>query len=265
MFGGSWRLGRFFGIEVRIDRSWVLIALLVTYTMQQRLAFRFFDPSPTRSVILAIAFALLFFSSVLAHEMAHAVVARRRGIEVHGITLFLFGGATHAKVDSRRPQDELIVSLVGPLTSLVLGGLFLLLAGPLGSPTEPIGWVVGYLGAVNILLTVFNMLPGFPLDGGRVLRALVWRATGSFERATRVASIAGQIVGSLLIAGGIAWLVAGEPIGAIWFASIGWFLAQAARSSWPRRRRSQPDPATQESALVSDSRETLEPSSQGKE
>jgi Zn-dependent protease len=150
---------------------------------------------------------------------------------VHGITLFLFGGATHAKVDSRRPQDELVVSLVGPLTSLVLGGLLLLLAWPLGWPDNPIGWGFGYLGAVNIVLAAFNMLPGFPLDGGRVLRALVWRSTGSLVRATRVASIAGQAVGYLIIALGLFFLTQ-EDIGrAIWLAAIGWFLVQAARES----------------------------------
>lgn len=239
VFGSSWRLGRILGIEVRIDTSWLFIAVLVTYTMFQQFDFRFPLLSSGITVILAVVFGLLFFSSVLAHEMAHAVTARRRGIEVHGITLFLFGGATHAKVDSRRPQDELVVSLVGPLTSLVLGGLLLLLARPVGWPDQPIGWGFGYLGAVNIVLAIFNMLPGFPLDGGRVLRALVWSATGSLARATRVASIAGQTVGYLLMALGIVFLTQ-EDIGrAIWFAAIGWFLVQAARMS---QREIRPDP-----------------------
>jgi Zn-dependent protease len=145
--------------------------------------------------------------------------------------LFLFGGATHAKVDSRRPQDELVVSIVGPVTSLLLGGLLLLLSRSLGWPDHPIAWGFGYLGAVNIVLAVFNMLPGFPLDGGRVLRALVWRATGSLVRATRVASISGQAVGYLLVAGGLFLLTQEAVRSAIWLAAIGWFLAQAARAS----------------------------------
>jgi Zn-dependent protease len=252
MFGGSWRLGRIFGIEVRIDTSWLLIAVLVLYTMYLQFESQFPRLTSAATFSLAFIFGLLFFSSVLAHEMAHAVTARRRGIEVHGITLFLFGGATHAKVDSRRPQDELVVSLVGPLTSLVLGGLLILLARALGGPDHPGGWGFGYLGAVNIVLAVFNMLPGFPLDGGRVLRALVWRATGSLARATRIASIAGQAVGYLLIAGGILLLTQEEFRGAIWIAAIGWFLVQAARAAQAEHRsplpaehprdQGQPDP-----------------------
>ncbi len=267
MFGGSWRLGRIFGVEVRIDSSWLVIALLVTYTMQQRFHLRFFELNQAASIVLGVAFALLFFGSVLAHEMAHAVTARRRGIEVHGITLFLFGGATHAKVDSRRSQDELVVSLVGPLASLVLGGVFLVLAQPLGWPIEPLGWGFGYLGATNIILAVFNMLPGFPLDGGRVLRALVWRGTGNFQRANRVASVAGQIVGYLIIAIGMWWLANGQTVSAIWFAAIGWFLAQAARMPRTEAASPPPDetPKEPDQASMSDPGATVEKTSPGKE
>jgi Zn-dependent protease len=231
VFGRSWRVGRLFGIQIRIDPSWILIAALVTYNLYVRFGLRFVDLNSTSRLLLAIAVGILFFGSVLAHEMAHALTARRRGIEVEGITLFLFGGATHARVDSRRPRDELVVSIVGPLTSLVLGGLCLALAQPLGWPEKPIGWGFGYLGAVNILLAAFNMLPGFPLDGGRVLRAIVWKVTGSLTRATRIASIVGQGVGYAIIAVGVAWLLNDELGNAIWFAFIGWFLVQAARFS----------------------------------
>ncbi|MGH2691542.1 MAG: site-2 protease family protein [Actinomycetota bacterium] len=236
MFGRSWRLGRIFGIEIRVDASWIFIALLVAYSLHGTFQARFPELTSAGALILAIAFGLLFFGSVLAHEMAHAVAAKRRGIEVHGITLFLFGGATHAKVDSRRPQDELVVSVLGPLTSLLLGGLFLLLTQALGGPDQPVAGGFRYLGGVNIALAIFNMLPGFPLDGGRVLRALVWRATGSFTRATRVASIAGQAVGYLLVAWGLVMLAAGFIESAIWIAAIGLFLAQAARASFDDRQ-----------------------------
>lgn len=229
MFGRSWRAGRLFGIEIRIDTSWVVVAALVVYSLHVRFAERFFGLTTLAAVLLALTFGLLFFGSVLAHELGHALVARRRGIEVHGITLFLFGGATHAKVDSRRPQDELVVSVVGPLTSLVLGGLFLFLARALGGADAPVAWGFGYLGMVNIALAIFNMIPGFPLDGGRVLRALVWSATGSLARATRIASIGGQVVGYLLVAAGAFALTRDDPTGAIWLAMIGWFLVQAAR------------------------------------
>ena len=241
MFGGSWRLGRILGIEIRVDTSWLFIAFLVIYSLHGRFQFLFPELISSTALLLAIVFGLLFFGSVLAHEMAHAVGAKRRGIEVHGITLFLFGGATHARVDSRRPQDELVVSLLGPLTSLILGGLFLVIVQLLGGPERPVAGGFRYLGGVNIALAIFNMLPGFPLDGGRVLRALIWRATGSFKRATRIAGVAGQTVGLLMIAAGLAVLATVDVVGGIWIAAIGLFLAQAARAS-----SEQPPPTKQE-------------------
>jgi Zn-dependent protease len=231
VFGRSWRVGRLFGIDIRIDPSWILIAFLVTYNLYVRFGLRFSDLGSTSRLLFALVFGLLFFGSVLGHEMAHALTAKRRRIKVEGITLFLFGGATHARVDSRKPRDELVISVVGPITSLVLGGLCLLIARSMSWPDQPLAWGFGYLGAVNILLGAFNMLPGFPLDGGRVLRAIVWRATGNFRRATRIAGISGQVVGYALMAAGAAWLLVDELGNAIWFAFIGWFLVQAARFS----------------------------------
>ncbi len=232
MFGNSWRIGRILGVEVRVDPSWVVIALLVTYSLYLQFTESFRRLTPASAVILAVVFALLFFGSVLTHEMAHAITSKRRGIAVQGITLFMFGGATHAKVESRRPQDEFVISIVGPLTSLVLGGAFIGLAFAIRDVNDPLAGGFFRLGAVNVILAVFNMLPGFPLDGGRVLRSIVWRVTGNLAKATRVASIAGQAVGYLLIAGGVFFLSIGAVANAIWFAAIGWFLAQAARSSY---------------------------------
>ncbi len=233
MFGGSWRLGRIAGIEIRIDTSWVVIALLVTYSLYLQFSDAFEGMGRPAAVLMAAAFALLFFGSVLTHELAHAVTAKRRGIPVRGITLFLFGGATHAKVESKGPGEEFVIAGVGPLTSLVLGGVFLLL-GFAGRELlgRPLSGGLRYLGFVNLILAVFNMLPGFPLDGGRVLRAIVWRATGSLSRATRVASVAGQVVGYMIVAGGVFFLTQGIVVSAIWLAAIGWFLAQAARGSY---------------------------------
>lgn len=232
MFGSAWRLGRLGGVEIRVDSSWIVIAFLITYSLYIQFSEAFPVLAIPSALSLAILFSLLFFGSVLIHELAHAVVARRRGIPVRGITLFLFGGATHAKVEARGPKDELLVSIVGPLTSLIVGGLFWLLGTAMQPATLPLGGGFRYLGGVNVLLAAFNMLPGFPLDGGRVLRSLVWRATGSLNRATRVASIAGQAVGYLMIAAGVFFLVQGILSSAIWVAAIGWFVAQAARSSY---------------------------------
>ncbi len=221
------------GIEVRVDSSWAVIALLITYSMYLWASIVYPELSGAGAVGLAILATVLFFGSVLVHELAHALVSQARGIRVQDITLFLFGGATRARVESRGPGDEFLITVVGPLTSLLLAGLFGLvnLAGRDVLPTPLVG-TLGYLAWVNLVLGVFNLVPGFPLDGGRLLRSAIWKATGSLQRATRVASVAGQGVGWLLVAAGVASLLAGNLAGGIWFAFIGWFLVQAARSSY---------------------------------
>jgi Zn-dependent protease/CBS domain-containing protein len=233
MFGTSWRLGRIAGIEVRVDSSWVVIALLITYSMYLRVSQVYPGTSTGAAVAVAVLGAVLFFGLVLAHELAHALVSQARGIRVQDITLFLFGGATRARVESRGPGDEFVIAAVGPLTSLLLAGLFGVVTA-LGRDTlpGPLAGTLGYLGWTNLLLAVFNLVPGFPLDGGRLLRSTIWKATGNFSRATRIASLSGQAVGWLLVALGVAYLLAGNLAGAIWFAFIGWFLVQAARSSY---------------------------------
>jgi Zn-dependent protease/CBS domain-containing protein len=233
MFGASWRVGRIAGIEVRIDSSWAVIALLITYSMYLRAAIVYPDLSGGGAVGLAVLATVLFFGSVLVHELAHALVSQTKGIRVQDITLFLFGGATRARVESRGPGDEFLIAVVGPLTSLLLAGLFWVvnLAGGDALP-RPLAGTFGYLAWVNLVLAVFNLVPGFPLDGGRLLRSAIWKATGSLGRATRVASLAGQAVGWLLVAAGVASLLGGNLAGGIWFAFIGWFLVQAARSSY---------------------------------
>src|SRR5215211_657129 len=233
MFGTSWRVGRIAGIEVRVDSSWVVIALLITYSMYLQVSQVYQNISAGEAVWIGVLATVLFFGSVLVHELAHALVAQARGIRVQDITLFLFGGATRAKVDARGPADEFLIALVGPLTSGLLAGLFGTVAG-VGSNllTRPLAGTFGYLAWTNLLLAGFNLVPGFPLDGGRLLRAAIWKTTGNLARATRTASLSGQAVGWLLVAAGVASLLAGDLAGGIWFAFIGWFLVQAARSSY---------------------------------
>jgi Zn-dependent protease len=203
VFGTSWRVGRIAGVEVRIDSSWVVIALLITYSMYLRLSVLYRELEGGGAVGLAFLSAVLFFGSVLVHELAHALVAQARGIRVQDITLFLFGGATRARVESRGPGDEFLIALVGPLTSGLLAGLFGIVAGLGGNVlSRPLAGTLGYLAWVNLLLAVFNLVPGFPLDGGRLLRSAIWKTTGSLARATRIASLAGQGVGWLLVAAG---------------------------------------------------------------
>lgn len=232
MFGTSWRIARIAGIEIRIDSSWAVIALLITYSLYIRFTVIFPSLTTGRAVALAILAAVLFFGSVLTHEMAHALVSVARGIRVQDITLFLFGGATRAKVESKGPADEFLIAVVGPLTSLGLAAAFWLVSGLEGLLSRPVAGALGYLAWVNLILALFNLVPGFPLDGGRLLRSAVWKATGSLGKATRIASIGGQLVGWLLVAGGVFSLASGSLGGGIWLAFIGWFLVQAAKSSY---------------------------------
>jgi Zn-dependent protease/predicted transcriptional regulator len=233
MFGTTWRLGRIAGIEVRIDSSWTVIALLITYSLYVRFSSIYPDLATAGAVGIAILAAVLFFGSVLVHEMAHALVSQARGIRVQDITLFLFGGATRARVEARGPGDEFLIAAVGPLTSAILAVLFGVVdVFGRNALSRPLAGAFGYLAWVNLLLAGFNLVPGFPLDGGRLLRSAIWKATGNFGLATRIASLAGQAVGWLLVAGGVAFLLAGNLAGGIWFAFIGWFLVQAARASY---------------------------------
>ncbi|HEX6261703.1 MAG TPA: site-2 protease family protein [Actinomycetota bacterium] len=233
MFGNSWRVGRVRGIELRIDISWAIIAVLISYSLYWRYVEIYRGIDNAYAILLGVGSAILFFGSVVFHEFAHAFTAQSRGIPVKSITLFLFGGATHAKVEAKGPGAEFLIALVGPLSSLVLAGAFALL-GTLGDAFLPreVAGAFGYLAFVNLALAVFNLVPGFPLDGGRVLRAIIWGATGSLSRATRIASIAGQGFGYLLVAAGLFFVFNGALGAGIWFGAIGWFLTQAARMSY---------------------------------
>ena len=225
---GTVRLARFGSVEVFIHWSWLIIAGLLTVALWGRLVSVNDGLDEGRAWLLAVTGSTIFFASVLTHELAHAFMALRRGIEVKGITLYVFGGATEADASSRTAADEFIIAIVGPLTSLGLAGV--LGAGwlALRSSDEPLAGLIGYLAIVNVVLALFNLVPGLPLDGGRVFRAIVWAITGDFRRATRWATTGGVVVGYLLIGGGLVELWAGD-VGGLWFAAIGWIIASSAR------------------------------------
>lgn len=229
----AWTIGKIAGIRIRIDWTWSIIFVLVTVS----LAIGYFPAVfPGLSVgiywALGVVSSLLLFASVLAHELAHSVVATNQGLPVESITLFVFGGVSQIEEEPHTAGDEFRMAVVGPVTSLVLGGIFygaFLLISPMSGPAAA---VAQYLGIINLALGVFNLLPGFPLDGGRVLRAILWGATGNLRRSTRIASLVGQGFAFLLIFSGIALLFSGNFLAGIWLAFIGWFLNNAAVQSY---------------------------------
>jgi Zn-dependent protease/CBS domain-containing protein len=250
----GFRVGRLFGIDIHIDWSWLLIFLLVTWNLVAMFAQIHPDWGTGLSLGVAVAASLLFFASVLAHELAHSLMARAQGVPVRNIVLFLFGGVSNIEREPPSPRAEFLITIVGPITSVVLGFLFigaaLALTGPLDQTAaadpaqliaglDPLTTLLFWLGPINILLGIFNMIPGFPLDGGRILRSILWAITGNLRRATRWASRVGQLVAWLLIITGIAMVFGIEvPIfgtgllGGLWLAFIGWFLNSAAIQSY---------------------------------
>jgi Zn-dependent protease/CBS domain-containing protein len=228
MSNGSFTLGRLGGVEVRIQWSWLVILALLVWSLADGV-FPSQNPGLSHSTYLAMAIgaALLFFASVLLHELGHAWQARKEGIEVDSITLWLFGGVTQFKERFISPGAEFRIAFAGPLVSIGLGVVFVALAFA-GLPSAVDG-VVAWVGYINLSLAVFNLVPALPLDGGRVFRAALWRAKGDLSWATRVAAGVGQGFGYLLIVAGLAMFVLQGSFSGAWFAFIGWFLLQAAR------------------------------------
>jgi Zn-dependent protease/predicted transcriptional regulator len=229
----GFRVGRVFGFEIRIDYSWFIILALIVWSFSVGVFPASVPGLPQAAYIaMGVGGAILFFASLLAHELSHSVVAKRKGIVVEGITLFIFGGVARTRSEATSPGDEFAIAGVGPLASVIIGavlwGAAILLAGTLHPAFIA---VLHYLGILNLALAAFNLLPGFPLDGGRVFRSIVWKITGDLDRATRVATTAGRWLGLLLMGLGGLSVVQGD-IGGLWLAFIGWYLRNAANMSW---------------------------------
>jgi Zn-dependent protease len=228
MFKHKWRVARIFGITINIDPSWLVIFILFTWSLG---GYYFPQNYPLWSKGLAwglgVLTSLLIFISVLIHELTHSLVARQQGDEVSDITLFLLGGVAQIREEPDKPLKEFGMAVVGPVSSFVLAGMFFGLSVLLSKINQPLSASAFYLAIINAGLAVFNLLPGFPMDGGRVLRAIAWKITGDLKKATRIASLAGQAIAFLLIAAGFIQILRGQFSG-LWLILIGLFLQSAA-------------------------------------
>lgn len=228
----SIRLGKIFGIEIGLDFSWLLIFFLVTSSLAEHYLMVSSAWSTALRWGLAIVTSLLFFTSVLAHELAHSLVSKAQGVPVPRITLFLFGGAAQISEQPRRARDEFLMALVGPLTSaalaIIFGAVWFVTRESNPNGALMINAVAGWLASINASLALFNLLPGFPLDGGRVLRAVVWGATKNLRTATQVAVFGGAVIAWVLISIGLWQVFNGNWANGLWIAFIGWFLQGAA-------------------------------------
>jgi Zn-dependent protease len=242
MFGGtSLQLGRVFGIRIGVDVSWFIVLFLIIW----QLTGYYDDVAPgSNAFVLATVSALAFFLSILLHELGHAVVAIRNGIPIEGIDLWMFGGVARLGRDTDSPGVEFRVAIAGPIVTLVIAAICFGLGVAISNPDQVLDSsqfsetgvvgattaVLGYLASINLIVLVFNLIPGFPLDGGRIARAIVWWRTGDRNRATRFAARLGRGVGWLMVGVGALLLITGR-FGGLWLAFIGYFLAQAARSA----------------------------------
>lgn len=232
---GGINVGKVLGFEIRIDFSWFVILVLILWSFSAGVFPAEYPDLASRTyLIMGSVGALLFFASLLVHELSHSVVARSKGIPVEGITLFIFGGMARTRMEAEEPGDEFVIAAVGPLASVVIAAIFwgVWWFGTRMGWTVAVTGVARYLAFLNALLAAFNLLPGFPLDGGRLFRSAVWKFSGDLTKATRWASTGGRWLGYLLMGFGALQLLAGGVIGGLWLLFIGWFLRSAAEASY---------------------------------
>jgi Zn-dependent protease/predicted transcriptional regulator len=231
------KLGRIAGISIGLHYSWFIIALLIALSLAQH--FRSLTPRWSSTVVwtAAVITSVLFFAALLLHELAHSLLAKTRGLRVRAITLFALGGVSQIESEASDAKSEFWIAIAGPITSVVIGLAVLgaaRLAGwlPATEPATPVIAVLVWLGYINIMLAAFNMIPGYPLDGGRVLRAVIWWITRNADRSTQLAAQVGQAVAFLFILSGLFRFFVGANFGGLWLAFIGWFLLDASRASY---------------------------------
>ncbi len=229
MFRQSIRFGTILGIPVGVNYSWFIVFVLVTLTFGGQFAALYPGWSPTTHYLSAFIASFLFFLSVLLHELGHSIAAQSKGIQVKAITLFIFGGVAQIGREPDRPMTEFYIAIMGPVVSVLLAILFGLTTYLVQEISQPVAVVTGRLAFINTILVLFNMIPGFPLDGGRILRAIVWFFTDNYERSSRIASGTGQFFAYIFIILGMWFIVRGEWFSGLWLAFIGWFLLSAAQ------------------------------------
>ncbi len=230
MFRHTISIGRIFGIRIDLDYSWFLIVGLLTWVLAANYyPGEFKNWSAAEYWLMGLVTAVMLFVSVLIHELGHSLVAQRLGMSVPRITLFIFGGVSQIAAEPRSAGAEFAMAVVGPLVSLALAAVFRGLE-PLVAFSSPLLALTKYLAYLNLILGVFNLVPGFPLDGGRVLRAIIWRFTGQYQRATAIAAATGRFCGFFLIFLGFWQVLGGNLLNGLWIAFIGWFLESAAGS-----------------------------------
>lgn len=235
MFEKRISLFKLFGFEVRLDMSWILIAILVTWSLGSGyFPVRYPGLSSFDYWVMGAVGALGLFCSIIFHELCHSLVARRYGLPMKGITLFVFGGVAEMGDEPSSPKVEFLMSVVGPLSSFAIGFVFYVLyvLGVYGAWVMPVNAVFGYLAGINILLACFNLIPAFPLDGGRILRSILWRIKKDIRWATRISSMTGSAFAYLLMAFAVYSLLSGNLLGAIWWFLIGMFIHNAAQMSY---------------------------------
>jgi Zn-dependent protease len=235
MFGKRIHLFTILGFKVGIDLTWLLLAVLVTWSLASGLFPVYFEGYSTATYWwMGVAGAMGLFLSIVFHEFWHSMVARRYGLPMKGITLFIFGGVAEMEDEPQNAKTELLMAIAGPISSVVLGGIFLLLgwAMMMAEGLGPVAGVLRYLGWLNFILAAFNMLPAFPLDGGRVLRSILWSIRGDLRWSTRIASAIGSGMGMLLIVLGLLTFISGGFIAGIWYFLIGMFIRGAAEMSY---------------------------------
>ena len=231
------KLGRIFGVEIGLHYSWLLIALLITFSLAGHFATNNPGWSDGLRWGVSIVTAILFLFSIVVHELSHALVAKLRGLPVRSITLFALGGVAQIEKEPTDAKTEFWMGIIGPITSFVIGVVCLLITMAVGwtppeFPQRPLPAMLMWLGLINIGLAVFNMIPGFPLDGGRVLRGIIWWITGNAKRATTIAARVGQFIAFAMIVYGVLQFFRGAGINGLWMAFIGWFLLSASRESY---------------------------------